>query len=547
MYVITVIPLSRGIGKETLSYFTASKVELGSLVSVPLRAKMVDALAIKCEDARMMKSEIKSADFTLRKIDKLVSKPFLPPGFIRAAEKTARFHAATMGATLNVLLPKKILAHISDTTPQIVAPTVVIVPTKERQLVMKKRTRVPVLLPSDMSLILPGTKKIIIEEVGSVGYKSITRPFINFRYALECYAEEIGASIEKKSISLYPKVKKLIEEHIKEDKRKFTSIGKHLEEDLKSLKETPRHLFVLATRRGHSGTVLCQDCGSTNNCKRCEAPLTLHMKTGKEDFNNLVCHHCGYKETALKKCDNCGSWRLVSFGLGVEKIEEDIKAFVKKHNIKTYIQRIDSTLKLTPKRIRDFVSTHYKKENAILIATEIALPYLVDAAHDGKKNDASYIPSLDTLLSLPDFNINEKIWRLCCQLDAVSIKKVIIQTRNAQNSLLLAWKENKGDEFWENEMRERKTFSYPPHGTLIKITVKGKKENIGREMKQIERSISKWKPMVFPAFIKTINNQHILHCLLALPEGTWVDEDLLEILSALPPSVRVEVNPRSLL
>lgn|GEM_PF-5141965 len=573
MYVITVIPISRGIGKETLSYFTASETEIGSMVSVPLRKKMIDALVIYSVDARSMKSMLKSADFALRKIDRLVSKPFLSPAFMKTVVATAEWHVATVGATLNILLPKKIFKkgipfHFTKTAKhnEPTEPTastkpdmvhgVLIVPTKERQTLFKKllhptNPTTLVLLPSELVEIPPNTSTIIIEEENSSSYKSFARPFIDFRFAILKYAENIGAQLIKKNESPNPKVEKIVEEHIKEDTRPLNSIGRNLERDLKNMKDSGvGHLFILATRRGHSGTVLCGDCGTTVNCKRCSAPLTLHLKGAKEEFNNLLCHHCGYRDTALVKCEKCGSWKLKAYGLGVEKIEEDIKAIVKKHNVGTYIQRIDSTLSLTPKRIRDFVATHYEKESSVLIGTEIVLPYLVDATLDQKRNDSSYIASLDTLLSLPDFSINEKIWKLLCQLDDITKNKVVVQTRNIKNALLVAWKSNNEKEiksFWKNESEERKIFNYPPHGVMIKITVKGRKDVIATEMKKIENRITKWKPMVFPAFIKTINNQHILHALIALPKEQWVDEELSDILLSLPQSVRIEVNPRSLL
>jgi len=585
MYVITVIPIARGIGKENLSYFTASHVLPGSLVSVPLRKKIIDGLVVESIDAREMRSVIKTADFALRKVNRLVARPFLSEAFMETARETSRFHAATMGATLNVLLPKKILETSSQRDSALlktvekypcifqkstislgtlrnridtykkeiekVTMAIIVTPTKERQNLFKRVfdeiPHVQIILPSELITIHSETSLIIIEEDNSSSYKSLIRPFIDLRFAIETYAKKIGANVLKGHEALDPKVDKIIEELKKEEDKPFTSIGKNLTQDLRSLKDAPGHIFILATRRGHSGTVLCQDCGLAVNCVRCDAPLTLHMKSQKEDFNNLTCHHCGYKTTALKKCTRCGGWRLKAFGLGVEKIEEEVKTFVKKHSIKTYIQRIDSTLKLTPKKIKDFINTHYEKEHSILIATEIVLPYLVASTLDDKRTDTSYIASLDTLLSLPDFSINEKIWKLASLLDDFTKKKVVIQTRNAKNPLLLAWKENDKRIFWEKEMKERETFNYPPHGVFIKITLKGKKEKIADEMREIAVLVSKWKPMLFPAFIKSINNQHILHALITLSKTVWVDEELLRILLSLPPSTTIEVNPRSLL
>ncbi len=304
---------------------------------------------------------------------------------------------------------------------------------------------------------------------------------------------------------------------------------------------------MLGTRTGHSGVVLCQDCGHTLNCLKCNMPLTLHIKKEYEEYNSLLCHHCGFKETALKACTNCGSWKLKSFGVGIEKIEEDVRILCKKHNVQATITRIDSTLKLTPKKIRDLVVEHYQAERSVLIATEMILPYLSEYALLGKRNNASCIPSLDSLLSIPDFSISAKLWKIFCSLDDVTSSNVIIQTKNTSNQLLIDWKNNEEASFYARELEERKAYHYPPFNVFIKISARGKKERISKEMKAIEELLSKWKPSVFPAFIKTIKNEHILHALVSIPAGEWIDEELLQILLSLPPSVSINVNPESLL
>jgi len=282
-------------------------------------------------------------------------------------------------------------------------------------------------------------------------------------------------------------------------------------------------------------------------CNKCNAPLTLHLKKEYEEYNNLLCHHCGHKETALRPCANCKSWKLKAFGIGIEKIEEDVKELCKKNNAEVNIQRIDSTLKLTPKKIRELIAHHYAQDYSVLIATELILPYLVEATLENKKNDSSFIASLDSLLALPDFSINEKIWRLACMLDETTKDKVVIQTKNTTHPLLTDWENNDEKSFYEKELSERKEYNYPPFAVFIKLSISGNKEKIGKEMKKVENLLSKWKPLVFPAFIKSIKNQHILHALISIPKEKWVDEELLDTLLSLPPFVTINVNPVSLL
>ncbi len=122
MYLITVIPIGRGMSKDTLTYFTSMAVVPGSLVKIPLRRQSVFGLVVKSESAEQKKSEIKSLSFSIKKIDTVESHSFLSPAFIAASEKIADYYATTVGAVLSVLIPRSILessasreVHVSAT------------------------------------------------------------------------------------------------------------------------------------------------------------------------------------------------------------------------------------------------------------------------------------------------------------------------------------------------------------------------------------------------------------------------------------------------
>ena len=105
MYVLSVIPISRGIGKEELTYFAPTLVPLGTVVRIPLRSRIVPALVVKCESAAAHRAELRGAPFTLKKI-KSVATGVLSESVIRATERLAAYHAATLGAVLASLIPK---------------------------------------------------------------------------------------------------------------------------------------------------------------------------------------------------------------------------------------------------------------------------------------------------------------------------------------------------------------------------------------------------------------------------------------------------------
>ncbi len=106
--IATVIPIARGVGKETLTYFTMRDVKEGMLVSIPLRSKKAPALVLAVHEATHDKTELKAADFKLKKIGEIKGY-VLSPSFVRAAEKTARYFAARTGAALEALVPDAIL------------------------------------------------------------------------------------------------------------------------------------------------------------------------------------------------------------------------------------------------------------------------------------------------------------------------------------------------------------------------------------------------------------------------------------------------------
>ncbi len=114
MRILTVIPISRGISKDFLTYFTNQDVEIGSIVSIPLRKKTIFGLVTASREATEVKSEIKSLSYSIKKIDNIEARTFLSSGFIKSAEKIADYNAGSVGAVLSALIPKIILEESSS-------------------------------------------------------------------------------------------------------------------------------------------------------------------------------------------------------------------------------------------------------------------------------------------------------------------------------------------------------------------------------------------------------------------------------------------------
>jgi primosomal protein N' len=105
MYVVEVVPIKRGLPKETLTYFSAEPVADGSVVSVPLRKKAIDAIAVACRDVRAEKSAIKNGSFSLKKILKVKTGSPVPSYIFDAARLASQYYRSTRGTILNMLIP----------------------------------------------------------------------------------------------------------------------------------------------------------------------------------------------------------------------------------------------------------------------------------------------------------------------------------------------------------------------------------------------------------------------------------------------------------
>jgi primosomal protein N' (replication factor Y) len=90
------------------------------------------------------------------------------------------------------------------------------------------------------------------------------------------------------------------------------AIGRHLEAGNQAL------LFL--NRRGFAPALFCPQCKTTEQCRRCDARLTVHAKAGV-----LRCHHCGAERRLDWACFRCRVERI-AVGAGTQRVDEELKA-----------------------------------------------------------------------------------------------------------------------------------------------------------------------------------------------------------------------------
>jgi primosomal protein N' (replication factor Y) len=78
-------------------------------------------------------------------------------------------------------------------------------------------------------------------------------------------------------------------------------------------------VMVFLNRRGYAPVLMCQSCGWTGSCARCDAHLTWHRQARR-----LCCHHCGSQRPAPRLCPDCRADALRGAGEGTQQLEETL-------------------------------------------------------------------------------------------------------------------------------------------------------------------------------------------------------------------------------
>jgi len=108
MHVIEVIPLKKGIGIESLSYYSSVPYELGTLISIPVRAQQVTGVVIATKTVSTAKTALRTATFSLKKLPQQPQAQVLPATLISLARQIATKTPAQIGAILYSILPPDI-------------------------------------------------------------------------------------------------------------------------------------------------------------------------------------------------------------------------------------------------------------------------------------------------------------------------------------------------------------------------------------------------------------------------------------------------------
>ena len=411
---------------------------------------------------------------------------------------------------------------------------------------------------------------VILEHESSSTYKIIPKSNFDLRTFTEFFSSKIGAklilgdsllrfeTIARKETEdmneAHPMSFRINSEGIKietinptESKTsKFAIFSKKSVQEIQNTIKNKKNVFIFSLRKGLATMTICRDCNETVNCEKCLAPVVLYLSRDRKK-RMFVCNKCNTEKNPETICAHCGSWNLMPLGIGTDTVFEEVKDKL----FKKKIFRLDKESIKTPAAAEKIIKEFEENPGSILIGTEMAFFYLK------KKKDLSIVASFDSLWSIPNFRMSEKIIQLLLSIISKTERKIIIQTKNKNDPALLFVKSENLLPLVRKELGDRKNLGYPPYKRFIKIIYLGNKISSLESQKTLREIFKEYNPEIFSGFMAKNKNQYITNALLkldpqkwSLPElsaGSSIDQNLFNLLSSLPPSYEVSVDPEDLL
>jgi primosomal protein N' (replication factor Y) (superfamily II helicase) len=274
-------------------------------------------------------------------------------------------------------------------------------------------------------------------------------------------------------------------------------------------------VILFQNRRGYAPYIECNDCGWIPVCKYCDVSMTFH-----KGLSRLVCHYCGASEKSVSDCPDCAGADVKTRGFGTEKIEDEISILFPDAKVGRLDLDSVKKKKAYEKILGDFESGNID----ILTGTQMIAKGL-----DFARVSLVGILNADNLLFFPDFRAHERSFQLIQQVSGRAGRKtrqgkVVIQTGFPNHPVIRNIVNNDFSKNFNEQIRERKQFVYPPFVRLFRIVLKD------RDVAVVERAAlilaanlrKKFGNRVLgPEFplVGRVQNRYIKHILVKIEKG----------------------------
>lgn len=310
------------------------------------------------------------------------------------------------------------------------------------------------------------------------------------------------------------------------------SISNSLQETVSQTLAANKKVVLVLNRKGEGIKFSCANCGWIYACPKCGLPLIPQQ-------NKAVCHHCEKNFPLAANCPKCHSFQLKPFGLTTIKLEKFIRDLYPDKKI----------IRLEKPNGKNQPAAGFLSGWNIAIVTSYALKFNFPPIGLVGIMDADYG------LNFPGFRAAEKNFQTLFKFLRIG-ERGMIQTHLTDHFLIKSLARLDFEQFFLNEIEQRKKFGFPPFARLIHLIYQHTDENQAKKTaaavaSQLKTLIKPYQNTIFllgpsPAFLAKQRNKFRYQIILKTGRPSYPPA-LDDFLKTMPKGWVVDVDPDDLL
>jgi len=244
-----------------------------------------------------------------------------------------------------------------------------------------------------------------------------------------------------------------------EERGPYPWLSQTLKEEIEKALGREEAVILFRNRRGYHPLAECPACDQISFCLNCALPLTYHRNPPQ-----LRCHLCGASYPP-HRCPSCGTGPLKLLGTGTQRIEQELEELFPDAGI----LRLDRDILTSHRRLEEILQAFGSGKKRILVGTQ-----MVTKGLDFEHVSCIGILDADGHLGDPDFRTSERLFQRIAQVSGRAGRgskpgTIVIQTRHPRNPLFLQAVREEVESFYNELLKERRRYAYPPYSRLLRI------------------------------------------------------------------------------
>ena len=235
-----------------------------------------------------------------------------------------------------------------------------------------------------------------------------------------------------------------------------SNISNTLKNAIRNELDLHHQVMLMVSNKAYLGMMRCRDCGKTLKCPNCGISLTYFKS---KDY--ATCTYCGYKMLNYHVCPSCGG-ETMGLSYGEEKVSEEIQEMFSDARVLDVNADLMKKTEDYTKALNDIEENNVD----IIIGTNILSKRIKS---DNIKLVA--IINADMYLNSNSHLANEQTFNLITKLN--NKDRVIIQTFNKDAKIFKLACLDDYDNYYEEEIENRKILNYEPFMEINRITFTG--------------------------------------------------------------------------